>query len=344
MEYRRFDIEDFVKDDFFLRWVTLNDDVATAFWLSWLHDNPDKKEAVDEAIRIIRLIRLSSDSVANQQFLDTWKHLDQVWDTTAAEPLTKPAIATRAWYKMTAAAALLVLAFSIVYLINTQRNYTSLTSQYGEIRIVKLPDGSSVSLNGNSSLRYHKDFTTSTSREVWLEGEAFFSVEHRNDQKFIVHTPDGINVEVVGTTFNVFKRRGVTRVSLNTGKIKLKATDQYYTAEGRPLPAELIMKPGDVAEFNDADRKVVSTIADPVIYSSWKEKDLIFNNTSIEEVAAILEDVYGYRVIMEETFKPRRITGKFRSDDLTIFLKFLSKALDANVEKKDTRIIIHKIK
>jgi transmembrane sensor len=344
MDYRQYDIEDFTKDEFFLQWVIAKEHNATIFWTAWLIANPDKKEVVEEATRNIRLLRLGSDLEYNQQFLDTWQHLDKVWATHLAESVAKNASAThwRGWYKMAAVAALFVLAIATAYVIDSV-DYSSLTTQYSEIRTIKLPDGTRVNLNGNSSLRYRKKFNTSAIREVWLKGEAFFSVEHRNNQKFIVHTDDGVIVEVLGTTFNVFKRRELTRVSLNTGKIRIKMEDEFYTSQGQLLPKEFIMKPGEVTQFNVIDRKAIREMVDPVNYSSWKEKNLVFSNTSLAEVAVILEDVYGYKVIMEEPFKSRRITGKFQSDDLNIFLKFLSKALNANVEQKDNRIIIKKI-
>jgi ferric-dicitrate binding protein FerR (iron transport regulator) len=64
-----------------------------------------------------------------------------------------------------------------------------------------LPDGTTVWLNAGSKLYYENDFT-GTTREVRLEGEAFFDVVKQPDRPFIVHT-SGIDIKVLGTAFNV---------------------------------------------------------------------------------------------------------------------------------------------
>src|SRR5687768_9468757 len=72
---------------------------------------------------------------------------------------------------------------------------------YGETHNIILPDGSTVILNGNSTFRYENELTTDP-REVYLDGEAFFSVTPtKSKQKFIVNISDKMNVEVLGTKF-----------------------------------------------------------------------------------------------------------------------------------------------
>lgn len=90
-------------------------------------------------------------------------------------------------------------------------------TQYGEQRVVELPDHSVVSLNANSTLRFRNDWSqANTLREVWLDGEAFFSVQKQEGAagpaKFIVHTND-LDVEVLGTRFNVSNRMAGGRES-----------------------------------------------------------------------------------------------------------------------------------
>ncbi len=62
--------------------------------------------------------------------------------------------------------------------------------------------------------------TDAKSREVWIEGEAFFSVKPSSvPRAFLVHTASNMNVEVLGTTFNVVDRHGRMQVVLNSGKV-----------------------------------------------------------------------------------------------------------------------------
>lgn len=84
-----------------------------------------------------------------------------------------------------------------------------------------LPDGTTVWLNAGSKLYYENDFTGST-REVRLEGEAFFDVVKNPDQPFIVHTY-GIDIKVLGTAFNVksYPEDKTTETTLYRGSVRV---------------------------------------------------------------------------------------------------------------------------
>ena len=116
---------------------------------------------------------------------------------------------------------MLLLGVSLWYAWLAQSTSTYVT-RYGETQTILLPDSSTVLLNANSRLTLSTDWTDT--REVWLEGEAFFrvrkikritspaSAEH---VKFIVRT-DRLNVEVLGTEFNVRQRSEKTAVLLKS--------------------------------------------------------------------------------------------------------------------------------
>lgn len=104
-----------------------------------------------------------------------------------------------------------------------------------------LPDHSRVTLNANSRVTYYEETHPQPVREVFLEGEAFFSVVHQERASpvpFIVRTPD-LTVQVLGTEFNVNTRRGRTQVVLDDGQIELQLPSEQKAA----------MKPGDLVEY-----------------------------------------------------------------------------------------------
>lgn len=122
---------------------------------------------------------------------------------------------------MRIAATLLIgaLAFWIFY---NPIPFKEVRADFSQQNHVILPDGSSVILNGNSSVRFKESSSTDEDREVWINGEGFFDVKHTlQDQKFIVHVSDAINVQVLGTRFNVKIRRGKTEVMLEEGKVQM---------------------------------------------------------------------------------------------------------------------------
>ena len=129
---------------------------------------------------------------------------------------------------MIAASVLLVICTGIWYFKSGTATNTNLyKTDFAQIKHITLPDGSKVTLNANSELKLSLDWSDKGDRQVWLDGEAYFEVEKKpaTHQKFVVHTKD-IDVEVLGTKFNVNTRHEKAIVSLEEGKIKLSLHDK----------------------------------------------------------------------------------------------------------------------
>ena len=106
--------------------------------------------------------------------------------------------------------------------------------QYVEIRAnpgmtsqITLPDGSQVWLNSASYLKYPVRFTESD-RQVELEGEAYFSVRKDAGRRFLVNVGDNVQLEVLGTEFNVdaYPKDDFVAASLVTGKVNFHCRQQ----------------------------------------------------------------------------------------------------------------------
>src|SRR5690606_10326257 len=114
-------------------------------------------------------------------------------------------------------------------------------TSYGEIIEVILPDSSHVVMNGNSTMTMAKNWYSDRPREVYLDGETIFSVRKSKDhQKFIVHTSDDFNVEVLGTEFNVFARESKTRVVLNSGTVQLNINQSSLSDQVKLSPGDML--------------------------------------------------------------------------------------------------------
>lgn len=232
-----------------------------------------------------------------------------------------------------------LILLTVAYFLTFQFNSTTThVTAYGETKTIVLPDNSKVVLNASSELSYDPPWNSETDREVWIKGEAFFSVEHKgNDQKFLVHAQN-LNIEVLGTKFNVNNRRGSTKVVLSTGKVKLKI-------DHAKQPREVLMKPGELVEFSKKDNKFIKKTIDPEIYTSWRNKKLIFNKTPVKEIAMLLEDNYGYKVIIEDAkLAGMTITGTIPLDSRNsdVLIRVLSESFNLNIKKKDGLLIIFK--
>ena len=231
---------------------------------------------------------------------------------------------------------LIMASFFVFYFLKTG-GVTMHTTDYGEMATIELPDASTVVLNGNSTLQYQGPWEEGTLREVWVEGEAYFSVRHlEGDTKFKVHTQN-LTIEVLGTEFNVTNRRGNTQVTLNTGSIRLDASPE---ASGEVV--DVIMKPGEQAVLTQ-DQKFELKVVDPELFTSWKEHELVFQNASLQEVASIIEDTYGVSVHFEDSsLRTLKITGSLPNKELDVLTGMLGEILNVKIARDKDKIYINK--
>lgn len=205
---------------------------------------------------------------------------------------------------------------------------------YGTTSKLTLPDGSMVTLNGNSSLRYAARWTTGQVREVWLDGEGFFRVTHQpRHERFLVHLPNTVTIEVLGTQFNVLARQSRSRVVLNNGKIRLNV--------GERSKERLVMLPGDLVFADVKTHVFYRKRVDPAAQSSWQEGKLSFDGTTLGEVAQMLEETYGVTIVIADTgLKKQTISGTIPNKNLNTILKGLSTLFDLHIARQANRITI----
>jgi len=336
MDYSRYQVEDFVTDAFFIKWVKSPAEEHHAFWNAWLSKHPEARPRVEEARQIVLLLDIKEDVPPDGKFLEIWERINREAAGASEHRMPgEPAIRTTAmltWVYRIAASLVLAVLFAGSYYYYNHRTITVVTA-YGESRTLFLPDSTKVTLNSNSSLHYSVADFTNRKRAVSLQGEAFFSVLHkRNHQNFLVHTGQ-LHIEVLGTKFDVNSRRGKTRVVLQEGKVRLDLESENKTA--------VIMKPGDLVEFAKSDKAPVKKTVDPDNYLAWKDNRLIFSSTSLMEIAQLLEDNYGYKVIFEkEEIAKRKFTGSSSGENLEELFQKLSLVFDLTIQKESNTLII----
>lgn len=231
-----------------------------------------------------------------------------------------------------AASILLCLGLGAM-LARNQLLYKTYETAFGETRSLQLPDGSTVILNANSSLRIPRWGFGHTTRDVLLTGEANFSVVHTPDhQRFVVKTAKNFEVVVLGTEFTVFARPRGASVALNKGQIQL----QYQ--EGT-TPRQLVMKPGQLAMLDRTNHVAMNVIKHPDLPPAWSQKRFVFDETPLREVAYMLEESYGLRVeIKDPELAQRVLVGSLRADNADQLLQSISELLDINVIRQGNRV------
>lgn len=243
---------------------------------------------------------------------------------------------SRSIRNMLSVAACLLLIAAAGWFLREDIIYKTLKTPYGEVSRHLLPDGSHVSLNANSSLRLARFGFARNTREVWLDGEAEFSVTHtRNDQRFLVKTSRDFQVEVLGTEFSVFTRARGAKVVLNRGKIRID-----YKKEGQP--ARLTMKPGDLLTVDQAGQMQLKTTENPEEHSAWKERLFIFNATPVGEICLLLEENFGVRVRPStEEIARKTISGNFETHTSEDLLEILREVLGLQTRKQQNMLILY---
>lgn len=323
-------VEDLAADESFQNWVNHTVPADIARWENWIAAHPHLHDKVEEAVAIIKVMQsLRRKEVAHRKKDLIIEDLHNRLHHAPASP--KPRIFIKSSFFRAAAAVLLVTMAGYTAYYYSRQSLSRFHSEYGENKNVRLPDGSEVSLNANSGLTINKSWDQASSREVWLDGEAFFSVTHkRSGQRFIVHTDNG-DVIVIGTKFNVFNRRGKTQVVLSSGKVKVVSRNSSDT---------LVMEPGQMVELTAGNTRTKKSV-DVARFTSWRQNTLSFEDASLLDVAALIKDNYGYEVVWsDEKLKSIRFTYQLVGKDLDLLLATMSEALDLDIQKKDNLIYI----
>lgn len=231
------------------------------------------------------------------------------------------------------------IAASIIILLGVTWIYTNNFSQPGTIRFATLaneqkelilPDNSVVFLNENSVVEYPEDFKGDT-REIKLEGEAFFEVKRNPMKPFIIHTSDAYT-KVLGTSFNILARKNSKAivVSVKTGKVEVGIDAQHNVQ----------LEPGYSAIVNLDKKEVQKTTTPSENYLSWKTKEVVFNDVTIAEVIAFVESYYDVKVNANEQILDCHFTGKFNDPSLTELLNVLELSNGIQYQMNDKEITL----
>lgn len=231
----------------------------------------------------------------------------------------------RLWAFKWAAAASVALVMG-AYLLSDFWFYKQYETGYGEIRTVVLPDSSRVTLNANSVLSIPRFGFGGGTREVKLQGEAEFAVKHTVDHsKFIVRTPDKLEVKVLGTEFIVYSRERGSKVVLSQGSVQLRSLNGLN-------PKPMLMKPGDVATMSTLGTLTLKHSESLSAHQAWKQRRFMFENTPVSEIAYQISEHFGVNVVVaDSTLARRTIGGTFNASDPANVLKVLSDVLNARV-------------
>ena len=215
---------------------------------------------------------------------------------------------------------------------------TRVTTYHDKEFWLKLDDKTLVHLNYNSKLIYPEKFQGG-SRDVILEGEAYFMVAKDKSRRFVVHTPDG-DITVHGTEFNVNTRvengnaNGNGKVNGNlTVVVLVNGSVSVKPVEGM----EKMLQPGEMAVLSSSERRATITQVDTEPYVAWNTGLFMFDDVELGKVMDVLSRWYQMKVVFEDdNLKDIKLYSNFdKYGDIEPILKGISMVtgLDIQIHK-----------
>ncbi len=214
---------------------------------------------------------------------------------------------------------------------NKEIQYNTLITPKSKVFNITLSDGTKVWLNASSAIRYPVQFISS-SRRVYLSGEAFFEVAENADLPFIVST-DKMDIEVTGTSFNVmaYPNDNSIEATLVEGEVIVRASKR-----------NLMLTPGTQARLDKTTNDLSTQDVDTELYTSWKEGMYIFRYENIRNVMTKISRWYDSEIIFDDTINEKlHFSGTLHKyNDLRQTLNIIELTANVKFEILGKRIIV----
>jgi transmembrane sensor len=297
--------------------------------IEWLKEDATHKEYYNQFKKIWE----NSKELAAVSTIDenkAWQNFKQ----RIAGPKKEAAIVERnrfSWRKIAASVILLLgLTLGIRLLNNKGVKPVELITAVSEqnVLIDTLSDGSVVTLNKESFIKYPSKFN-GDKRAISLKGEAFFNVAPDKRKPFII-TVNDVQVEVVGTSFNVKNENGNTEVVVETGIVRVtKAGKTVQLAAGE----KLLLSANDSVAVKEA-------VSDK-LYNYYRSKEFVCDNTPLWKLVEVLNEAYDANIsIGRKELNDLRLNTTFNNESLDKVLEIIHLTFDITVVRKEGQIIL----
>lgn len=317
MHYNLYTAEDFASDESFINYYLKSNVDDVSFWSEWISCNPEKLDEVLTAERLLDMLYLQ----LPEHELDI--ELNKFESFLKAEEAKPEALLTNSPSKFSINGVYVVLVLLILVPTlfigvkrftkakETAQTYITKHNSFGQRSIIQLSDGTKVTLNANSTLKYPKIF--GAIRNVELEGEAYFEVMKNPKKPFVVHT-GALTTQVLGTSFNVNTHIEPDKIEVALVEGRVKVNDQLSGNH-------LTLMPNEKVVFDKVSKKLLKSDFDAESLTSWKDGILKFKDASFEEIAKEVYATYGITMMNTTAQKNWKYTGEFKNTDYISIVK-----------------------
>lgn len=254
------------------------------------------------------------------------------------------------WFKVAAMIFIIVTAGLIGFYYNNSAP-SEVTDQIelrqrslsnGQTATLRFGDGSVITLNAGSTLRYPEKFSKDK-REVYLQGEAFFSVPPDTSRPFIVHAGN-TKTSVLGTSFNIraYKNEDDLQVAVADGKV---AVSQNGEEQEGDQPKTVLLNENQWITYRSSGQLVEKGEGNISELVAWKDKKMIFTDKPLDQIATRLERWYNIDIVLaDSSLGNRRMSASFEEETMTEVLTIIALSLDMSYKKEGREVTFHEEK
>jgi len=315
---------------------------ATPDELQQLHQLLSEDEASGEKNRVLEQFWSRHDDGAHPSVEENLNKVLASLDLPGTTKVVTIRSPQRRWLWAAAAAAVILLAATTI-LARHRENHDPLASLMekhnakGTKSIIQLPDGSKIWLNADSKIRYPESFKEG-SREIYLNGEAFFDVVKNPEHPFIIHLANG-TVKVLGTSFNVraYDNEPTVETSVATGRIAFIPKYRSNHMKQDTIVVAADHKASYVFTKEELHTSTTSSQED----KAWTEGKLIFRGMTMEQIAVELERNFGKKVVFVDSTPMEYVfTGSFENNTLDEIMYYLARTKNFSYKITNTELLI----
>jgi len=248
-------------------------------------------------------------------------------DTVKREAIVRPISSRRNFFAIAAAIALPLAAALWLFMPSQEVTMTLASTTSGETKNISLKDGTIITLNENSTLKYPATFANEE-RTVVLNGEAYFEVESDPARPFKVHT-EKATVQVLGTKFNVRSNTTESNIKVNVdeGKVQFSST---LIGKG------VILTKGEEGTFDLTTNQITEKTVNHKNASAWKTKNLTYKGAPLQTVVEDLERLFKVNILIDNTtMSTCPITARFTDATAKAVLDYVVKVYDMKLNDLD---------
>lgn len=234
----------------------------------------------------------------------------------------------RQWLRV--AAVLILVCVGGWFYYNYGYKSSTFIAFHSDNRVVTdtLPDGTIITLNKQSSIRYEKQLA-GDSRRIELDGEAFFSVAPDKNKPFLVYAK-GVLVTVLGTSFNMRATRDATEVIVETGRVAVTSNKQTINLGSHEKALVRENNAAPVKEDNGDD-----------LYNYYRTNEFECNGTPLSRLVEKLNEVYKVHIVLgNNRLRDLPLTATFRDESLDEILYVITRTLNITAVRNGAEITL----